>query len=472
MSTALVWLRRDLRLADHPALTAACAAHERVLPVYIHAPQEEGSWAPGAASRWWLHQTLGALDQRLAARGGRLHLAAGDTRETLERLIVQSGASAVYWTRCYEPAVIERDCAIKAALRRRGITVASHPGNLLAEPWRISGSQQRPYQVFTPFWRKLEAQLTALRPLPEPRPRHWARLAGSLPRQALELEPRMAWAGGLARSWRPGETGARTGLRRFLARALADYAAGRDRPAQAGTSRLSPHLHFGEITPRQIQHALRQRGARAGPAARAGIGACLRELGWREFAHHMLYHYPGTCERNFKRRFDAFPWAAADAALLARWQRGRTGVPLVDAGMRELWHTGWMHNRVRMIAASFLTKNLRLHWLHGARWFWDTLVDADLANNTLGWQWVAGSGADAAPYFRVFNAFTQAARFDPQAAYLKRWLPELAALPARLLHEPWREPAALAGCGYPEPMIDLKASREQALAAYAALPRD
>ena len=472
MSTALVWLRRDLRLADHPALAAACAAHERVFPVYIHAPQEEGTWAPGAASRWWLHQTLRALGEALVERGGRLHLAAGDSLATLERLIAQSGASAVYWTRCYEPAVIERDSSIKAQLRRRGITVESQPGNLLAEPWRISGSQQRSYKVFTPFWRKLEAQLIALRPLPEARPRHWARLAGSLPLEALELEPRIAWAGGLARSWRPGEAGARDGLRRFLARALDDYGAGRDRPGEEGTSRLSPHLHFGEITPRQIQHALSKRAARAGPAAKAGIGAYLRELGWREFAHHMLYHYPGTCERNFNRRFDAFRWAEPDTRALERWQKGLTGVPLVDAGMRELWSTGWMHNRVRMIVASFLTKNLRFHWLHGARWFWDTLVDADLANNTLGWQWVAGSGADAAPYFRVFNPLTQAGRFDPRAVYLKRWLPELAALPARLLHEPWRDPAALIRCDYPEPMINLKASRELALETYEALPRD
>jgi deoxyribodipyrimidine photo-lyase len=336
----------------------------------------------------------------------------------------------------------------------------------------VSGTQGRAYKVFTPFWRRLEAQLTPLRPLPESRPRHWARLAGSLPLEALELEPRIGWAGGLARSWQPGVAGAHDSLRRFVASALCDYASGRDRPAEAGTSRLSPHLHFGEITPRQIQHALHLRAVRAGPAGKASIGAYLRELGWREFAHHLLYHYPGTCERNFNRRFDAFRWAETDARALERWQKGLTGVPLVDAGMRELWSTGWMHNRVRMIAASFLTKNLRFHWLNGARWFWDTLVDADLANNTLGWQWVAGSGADAAPYFRVFNPITQSARFDPEGRYLKRWLPELSALPPRLLQEPWREPAALRGCGYPEPMIDLKASREGALEAYKALPRD
>jgi deoxyribodipyrimidine photo-lyase len=472
MSTALVWLRRDLRLADHAALAAACAAHERVLPVYIHSPQEEGDWPPGAASRWWLHLSLQALAGALARRGGQLYLAAGDTLDELNRLIARSGAGAVYWTRCYEPALIERDSRLKSDLRRRGIVAESQPGNLLLEPWRISGSQRGPYRVFTPFWRKLQSELTVLRPLPESRPRRWMRLAGSLPLDALQLEPRIPWAGGLAQSWRPGEAGAREGLRRFCRRALTDYAAGRDRPADPGTSRLSPHLHFGEITPRQIQHALYRRSARAGAAAKGGIEAYLRELGWREFAHHLLYHFPGTCERHFNRRFDAFPWAPADVRVLARWRRGLTGVPLVDAGMRELWHTGWMHNRVRMVAASFLTKNLRLHWLQGARWFWDTLVDADLANNTLGWQWVAGSGADAAPYFRVFNPLTQAARFDPEARYLKRWLPELAGLPARLLHEPWREPGALARCGYPEPLVDLKSSRQMALAAFDALPRD
>lgn len=472
MGTALVWLRRDLRLSDHPALAAACAAHERVLPVYIHSPGEEGEWAPGAASRWWLHRSLQSLDRALSERGGQLHLAAGDTLDELNRLIVRSGASAVYWTRCYEPALIERDSGIKAGLRERGIIVESHPGNLLLEPWRISSAGQRPYRVFTPFWRKLQSQLTTARPLPVPRARHWARLPGSLPLDSLQLEPRIPWAQGLERSWRPGEAGARERLRRFGERALTGYAAGRDRPADPGTSRLSAHLHFGEITPRQIHHALRAHAARAGRAGRAGVEAFLRELGWREFAHHMLYHFPGTCERNFNRRFDAFRWAGADESVLRRWQRGLTGVPLVDAGMRELWSTGWMHNRVRMIAASFLTKNLRLHWLHGARWFWDTLVDADLANNTLGWQWVAGSGADAAPYFRVFNPFTQAARFDPDAAYVKRWLPELAALPSRLLLQPWRDPSVLTRCGYPEPMVDVAASRQLALEAFKDLPRD
>ena len=323
MSTALVWLRRDLRLADHPALAAACAAHDRVLPVYIHAPQEEGSWAPGAASRWWLHQTLATLSQMLAGRGGQLHLAAGDTRESLERLIAQSGASAVYWTRCYEPAVIERDSGIEAALRQRGITAESQPGNLLVEPWRVSGSQQRPYKVFTPFWRKLESQLTPLRPLPAPRPRHWARLEGGLPLEALELEPRIAWAGGLAASWRPGEAGARGQLAPLLGPCARGLRGG---PRSAGAGR---HLAPLAASAFRRDHSAADPScpARSVPRARASqptwrFGAYLRELGWREFAHHMLYHFPGTCERNFNRRFDAFPWAEADAggarALAAR----------------------------------------------------------------------------------------------------------------------------------------------------------
>ncbi|WP_426663811.1 cryptochrome/photolyase family protein [Rhodanobacter aciditrophus] len=468
--TALVLFRRDLRLADQPALVAACAAHERVLPVYLHAPHEEAPWGPGAASRWWLHRSLEALQQRLAAQGATLHVARGDSLPTLRALIAASGACAVYWSRRYEPAAIACDARLKAALRADGNAVHSVPGNLWCEPWQLATAEGQPYRVFTPYWRKLRAQLTDEPPLPEVRARTWLRLPGSLPLEALELLPRIPWADGLAGQWQPGEAGAQELLEVFADDALADYADGRDLPARHGTSRLSPHLHFGEITPRQIRHALQARAGRNDARRRPDPEPYLRELGWREFAHHLLYHFPGTPTENFNPRFDAFRWVDDDAAALRRWQRGRTGIPLVDAGMRELWHTGWMHNRVRMIAASFLTKNLRQHWHHGARWFWDTLVDADLANNTLGWQWVAGCGADAAPYFRVFNPYTQAAKFDPEAAYLKHWLPELAALPAKLLHEPWRDPAALAACGYPAPMVDVGATREAALDAWQALP--
>lgn len=468
MSTAIVWLRRDLRLTDHEALTAACASRARVLPVYIHSPEEEAPWAPGAASRWWLHQSLRALSESLRDRGGQLYLAAGDTLDELHGLIERTGADTVHWTRCYEPAAIARDARIKAALRERGVTVESHSGNLWAEPWQVFTGQGHPYRVFTPFWRNLGPRLRPQKPLLEARAQEWLRLPGSLPLEALALEPHIRWAGGLARAWRPGEDGALGRLQAFCRDALSDYAQARDLPAEPGTSALSPHLHFGEITPRQIHYALHSLARRRRPSKEWEIEPYLRQLGWREFAHHLLYYFPDTPTENFNSRFDALPWVEPDEALLRRWQRGLTGIPLVDAGMRELWHTGWLHNRVRMIVASFLTKNLRLHWLHGARWFWDTLVDADLANNTLGWQWVAGCGADAAPYFRVFNPLAQAAKFDPRAMYLRRWLPELAALPAELLLDPSHDPAALGRCGYPTPMIDLKASRQAALAAWKA----
>jgi len=468
MSTALVWLRRDLRLTDHPALAAACADRARVLPVYIHSPKEEGSWAAGAASRWWLHQSLRALGQSLSNRGGQLYLAAGDSLSELRELIGRTGADAVHWTRSYEPAAIARDTRIKAALREEGVIVESHPGNLWAEPWQVSTGEGHPYRVFTPFWRNLRPRLEPQEPLPEARPREWLRLPGSLPLEALELEPSVHWTGGLTQAWLPGEAGARGQLQAFTRDALSDYAHGRDQPARPGTSRLSPHLHFGEITPREIHYALNSPAGRRPSAKRLDVEPYLRQLGWREFAHHLLYYFPDTPTENFNPRFDALPWQSADETVLRRWCRGLTGIPLVDAGMRELWHTGWMHNRARMVVASFLTKNLRLHWLHGARWFWDTLVDADLANNTLGWQWVAGCGADAAPYFRVFNPLTQAAKFDPESTYLKRWLPELAALEPKLLHEPQRDPRALARCGYPAPMIDLGRSRSEALQAWKA----
>jgi deoxyribodipyrimidine photo-lyase len=468
MSTAIVWLRRDLRLTDHAALAAACASRTRVLPVYIHSPEEESPWAPGGASRWWLHQSLQALTRRLAERGGQLHLAAGNSLEVLRKIIEQTGADSVHWSRCYEPEAIARDTRVKAALREKGITVESHAGNVWAEPWQVETGQGHPYRVFTPFWRNLRPRLKPEQPLPEARAEEWLRLPGSLPLSALELEPRIPWAAGLAQTWLPGEDGATRRLQSFGLDALAEYARGRDRPAQLGTSRLSPHLHFGEITPRQIHYALHALAEHKRRPKRWDVEPYLRQLCWREFAIHLLYYFPDTPTDNFNPRFNVLPWAEPDEALLHRWQRGLTGIPLVDAGMRELWHTGWMHNRVRMVVASLLTKNLRVHWIHGARWFWDTLVDADLANNTLGWQWVAGCGADAAPYFRVFNPLTQAAKFDPEAAYLKRWLPELAALPAKLLHEPGRDPKALARCGYPAPMIDISASRHAALEAWQA----
>ncbi|WP_201314074.1 deoxyribodipyrimidine photo-lyase [Dyella sp. EPa41] len=468
MSTAIVWFRRDLRLADQPALSAACAAHERVLPVFIHAPHEDGAWTPGAASRWWLHHSLVDLRSQLREQGVSLHVRRGDSLAALRDLIDATGASAVYWNRLYEPAAIARDRTVKSALRGQGVEAHSFNASLWREPWQVETRQGAPYRVFTPFWRSVRTQLPVTPPLARPS-MHGIDVAGGLPIDALELLPSIPWDGGLRDACRPGERGAQEALEIFQDDAMSDYATARDVPARHGTSRLSPHLHFGEISPRQIHHALAARAAAIDARRRPDIEPFLRELGWREFSHHLLYHFPSTPEANFDSRFDRFAWQADNGSWLERWQRGRTGIPLVDAGMRELWHTGWMHNRVRMVVASFLCKNLRQHWRHGARWFWDTLVDADLANNTLGWQWVAGSGADAAPYFRVFNPVSQAQKFDAQGEYLRRWLPELRAAPLPLLHEPWKDAALLKRWGYPAPMIDLGESRAAALRAYQSM---
>jgi deoxyribodipyrimidine photo-lyase len=466
MTTAIVLFRRDLRLADNPALSEACAAHAQVLPVYIHAPDDDAPWQPGAASRWWLHHSLSALQARLHAHRAALHLRHGDRVRVLRELIAKTGAGAVYWSRSYEPATVAQDGKIEAALRADGIDVHTHAAALWREPWQIETKQGEPYRVFTPFWRNLRTQLHAVTPLPEARAKKWIEAPGSIALADLDLLPRIPWDAGFVQAWQPGERGAHEMLEIFRDDAIGDYAHARDLPARHGTSRLSPYLHFGEISPRQIHHALHERVQRVDARRRPDIEPYLRELGWREFAHHLLHYFPRTPTENFNARFDGFRWLPEDAAQLQRWQRGRTGIPLVDAGMRELWHNGWMHNRVRMIVASFLTKNLRQHWLHGARWFWDTLVDADLANTALGWLWVAGSGADAAPYFRVFNPVTQAKKFDPDAAYLRRWLPELASFSTELVHEPWKDRSVLSRSGYPAPMIDLSASREDALKAY------
>ncbi len=469
MSTAIVLFRRDLRLADNPALTAACDAHEGIVPLYIHDLRGYGTWQPGAATRWWLHHALAALQLSLRRRRADLLIRQGDSLQILADLVRETGATAVYWNRLYEPAATACDTVIEAALREQGVAVHSSNAALWCEPWRIATGQGAPYRVFTPYWRKLRAQVDAVSPLPVPPALRYAPFGPGLPLQALGLLPRIAWDRGLRQSWTPGESGAQEMLEIFADDTIGDYIRARDIPARHGTSRLSPHLHFGEISPRQIHHQLLLRAQALDARRRPDIEPYLRELGWREFAHHLLYHFPQTPTENFNPRFDGFRWAEVDDVLLDGWRHGRTGIPLVDAGMRELWHTGWMHNRARMVVASFLTKNLRQHWRHGADWFWDTLVDADLASNTLGWQWVAGCGADAAPYFRVFNPLTQAKKFDPQGDYLRRWLPELAGVPLSLLHEPWKDVGVMRRSGYPAPLVDLAASRWQALGAYQQL---
>ncbi len=476
MRTALVWFRNDLRLADHAALSAAARAAERVIPVYVHAPEEAAPWAPGSASRWWLHHSLGALGAALAAEGSRLILRRGPSGAALCALAAETGASAVFFNRTFEPALAARDAAVEVQLAEAGVASESFAGNLLLEPAALRTQAGGAFRVFTPYWRAWQAALEVSAP-PLPRPRLRARGANpppSLALDALALLPRIRWDAGLTARFQPGEAAALARLERFLDEAVADYTEARDRPDTAGTSRLSAHLHFGELSPRQALAAIRARAPAPGAAARArGAEAFLRQLGWREFAHHVLHHFPHTSEAPMDPRFNGHRWRS-DSAGLAAWQRGRTGIPLVDAGMRELWATGWMHNRVRMVVASFLTKNLGLHWLEGARWFHETLVDADLANNTMGWQWTAGSGADAAPYYRIFNPVLQAERFDPDRGYLRRWLPELARLPDEWLHRPFLAPAAVLaaagvtiGSDYPAPIVDLKRSRERALETWA-----
>ena len=472
MSTALVWFRRDLRLADNPALAAALDAHEHVIPIYVHAPDEEAPWQPGAASRWWLHHSLAALDADLRRRGSALHIAHGPSLQALREIREASDASAIYWNRLYEPAITARDREIKQALLDDGVDARSFKAAVLFEPWEVMTGQDQPYRVFTPFWRKARAELQVRPPLPVPERMPAVTLAGSLTIDELDLLPRLSWDAGFYEAWVPGESGALEALDRFLESAVVDYAQERDRPDRDATSRLSPHLHFGEISPMQIAWELDERARAEGRAERSnGAEKFLSEIGWREFSVHLLFHFPDMPEKNLNARFDDFRWGEDDDEAIARWQQGITGIPMVDAGMRELWATGIMHNRVRMLVASFLTKNLRQHWRHGAAWFWDTLVDADLANNSQGWQWTAGCGVDASPYFRIFNPVTQGEKFDPDGDYVRRWVPELAELPASLIHQPWTESGCLEGTGYPPPMVDLAESRQRALAAYQDLPK-
>lgn len=471
-AATIVWFRRDLRLHDHPALHAA-AYRGPVIPVYIHAPEEDGDRSPGAASRWWLHQSLLRLAGSLADMGSRLVIRHGDdSLEALRRLIHETGSTAVTWNRRYDPLGIAVDRRIKGALRGDGLHVESFPGNLLREPWEVRRKDGGHFRAFTPFWRASSSLPPPETALPQPTlqpPDHWP---DSVKPEALGLLPRIPWYRGFEACWRPGEAGAWDAVQRFLDGALNDYDRIRDIPAEPGTSRLSPHLHFGEISARQVREAVMQSPRPDG----AGATSFLAELGWREFAHHLLYQYPHMPEEPLDRRFREFPWAESPDEALHAWQSGRTGIPIVDAGMRELWHTGWMHNRVRMIVGSFLTKNLRIPWQRGERWFWDTLLDADLASNSMGWQWVQGCGADAAPFFRIFNPVRQAERFDPDGHYLRRWIPELQGLPAPALHAPWLASASTLeqagitlGKTYPHPLVDLGESRKAALAAYQSI---
>jgi deoxyribodipyrimidine photo-lyase len=468
----VVWFRQDLRLADNPALIAAAQSGAPVVPLYILDDAGHGAWAPGGASRWWLHHALEALGGALARLGSPLVLRRGEAAAVLDAVIAETGATRVLWNRCYEPALRARDEAIKSALSARGITARSTNAALLFEPWTIATQSGQQFKVYSPFARACRAAEAP--PLPVAAPAELRAPAAAVASDALEswrLLPRAPdWAGGLRALWQPGEEGAQRRLARFLAEAVEGYKQERNRPDLEATSRLSPHLHFGEISPRQLWHAAM---ARSGP----GADHFASELLWREFAYHLLHHFPDLPERNWRPEFDAFPWNESHDGLAA-WQRGRTGYPIVDAGMRELWQTGWMHNRVRMIAGSFLVKDLMLPWQLGEAWFWDTLVDADLANNAASWQWVAGCGADAAPYFRVFNPVLQGEKFDPEGTYVRRFVPELARLPSRFIHRPWeadavtlRAAGVVLGGNYPQPIVDHGEARVRALAAFAKLKK-
>ena len=469
-SPLIVWFRQDLRLADNPALSAAVATGAPIVPVHILDDEGAGAWRLGGASRWWLHHSLAALGADLHARGAPLVLRRGRAAEELDALIAETGAAGVFWNRCYEPAIRARDEAIKSGLEARGILARSFNASLLFEPWTIATQGGQPFKVYTPFGKACRAADPPPRPVPAPETlRAPAAPPRSLDLASLDLLPtRPDWAGGLRAAWVPGEAAAQLRLARFVDAAITDYKEQRNRPDLEATSRLSPYLHFGEISPRQLWYAARARDG-------GGPDHFVSELLWREFAYHLLFHFPDLPERNWRSSFDSFPWGEDHAGLEA-WRRGRTGFPIVDAGMRELWQTGWMHNRVRMIAGSFLVKDLMLPWQLGKAWFWDTLVDADLANNAASWQWVAGCGADAAPYFRVFNPMLQGEKFDPDGAYVKRFVPELSRLPAQFVHRPWEADAATLraagielGQTYPRPIVDHGKARDRALAAFATL---
>jgi deoxyribodipyrimidine photo-lyase len=469
-SFAIFWFRQDLRLSDNPALVAA-SQHENFLPIYILDDDNAGEFVMGAASRCWLHHSLKSLNNSLHKK---LSLYRGNPIDILMDIINRFDVKAVYWNRCYEPWCKDRDVKIKEQLKTRGIAVQSYNASLLWEPWTVKKNDGTPYKVFTPFYRKGCLGTSEPRepiPVPEKMQCTYDEIH-SLHLEQLELLPGIRWDKQLESHWTIGEEGAQTRLQQFIDEGLRNYKEGRNLPDKPYVSRLSPYLHFGEISPNQLWYSVRDL------AHDKNVDHFCSELGWREFSYNLIYHNPDLPGKNLQPKFDHFPWSDNDTALRA-WQRGQTGVPMIDAGMRELWQTGYMHNRVRMVVGSFLVKNLRLHWHHGERWFWDTLVDADLANNSASWQWVAGCGADAAPYFRIFNPVTQGQKFDSDGCYVRRFVPEIASLPDKYLFSPWEAPEDVLkeagvklGVTYPEPIVNLKISREAALEAYKTIKKE
>lgn len=473
----IVWFRDDLRLSDHPALHAASREGAPVICLYVFDDESTALKPPksrplGAASCWWLAQSLRALDASLKPLGQSLVLRKGAAAHVIATMAGEVNAASVHWIECNIASQAAQEREVADALERIGIASKSFQSDLLVKPERIRNKEGRGLRVFTPFWKRVLSLGDPPSPLSAPKTLPAAKPVASDDLASWHLEPtRPDWAGGLRETWTPGEAAAQALLSEFLKDGIKGYSAQRDRPDRDGTSRLSPHLRFGEISPRQVYHAARFTADHK-PALSRDIDKFLSELGWREFSRHLLFDHPDLAVRNLQQSFDSFPWRR-DAKALRAWQHGKTGYPIVDAGMRELWHTGIMHNRVRMVVASFLVKHLLIDWREGEKWFWDTLVDADLGSNPASWQWVAGSGADAAPYFRVFNPILQGEKFDSDGVYVSKWIPELAQLPPNLIHQPWTAtPLELASAGvtlgktYPKPIVDHKAARERALAAY------
>ncbi|GKX35200.1 MAG: deoxyribodipyrimidine photo-lyase [Rhizobiaceae bacterium MnEN-MB40S] len=465
VDTVIFWFRQDLRLADNPALCAA-AQSGSVIPVYVLDLESAGDWKPGAASLCWLHHSLKELNDSLR---NKLRLYRGDAAKIIPELTSRHGAVSVHWNRCYEPWRIARDKAIKADLQEAGVAVSSDNGSLLWEPWEVLKDDGDPYRVFTPFYKKgCLAAAAPRKPLDRP-DLTLAQADGdgmAVTLEELDLLPKRDWGKAMMEHWEVGEDAAERRLEDFLEDGLKGYKSGRNFPDRDNVSRLSPHLHYGELSPNAAWYAVKNSGDGA------DADNFLSELAWREFSYSLLYHFPDLPVKNLQGKFDDFPWDD-DGERLRAWRRGQTGIPIVDAGMRELWQTGYMHNRVRMVVGSFLVKNLLLHWREGEAWFWDCLVDADLANNSASWQWAAGCGADAAPYFRVFNPVLQGQKFDGKGHYTRRWVPELKDMPDKWLFNPWEAPADVLekagvklGDAYPEPIVDLKESRERALEAF------
>lgn len=465
-STALVWLRFDLRLHDHPILYKACHDHERVIVLYIY---DEHTEPMGAASQWWLHETLKKLSQSIKEKGGQLVIQKGHPLALLDQMVHTHQVDHIYWHRLYDRDSIERDGDIKKHFKDKGIHVTSLSGSLLFEPWEVKNKSGQPFKVFSPFWKACLRDHSVRPCVPDVEKIPSVPHVESMNLNDLSLKPKISWDKGLENAWEPGEDSAKKRFDWFLENCLEQYKTERDFVDKDATSKLSPHLRFGEISPVYMYHETRSFMGDKKELKKGGEHF-LSEMGWREFSYHLLYQFPHIKTEPIREEFKKFPWILNEKNLKA-WQEGKTGYPIVDAAMRQLWHTGWMHNRARMIVASFLIKDLMIHWHEGEAWFWDTLIDADPANNRASWQWVAGCGADAAPYFRIFNPILQSKRFDPEGNYIKKWIPELKDLSPSYIHEPWTYP----GCdtlNYPKPLVDHAKARDEALKAYEKIKKN